>query len=122
MSEILVLIGLHLCLPKAQQAQELMLDCFNFQARGSMLMFVAAFLTFMAIGGFPSFVEDMKYSRERLRAHMAFAAFVVGTHFASIALTWLLISVVPEPCYYLVGLQRGIDAFVLRLVLFVCMM
>lgn len=23
-------------------------------------MFVAAFLTFMAIGGFPSFVEDMK--------------------------------------------------------------
>lgn len=31
-----------------------------FQARGSMLMFVAAFLTFMAIGGFPSFVEDMK--------------------------------------------------------------
>jgi hypothetical protein len=25
-----------------------------------MLMFVAAFLTFMAIGGFPSFVEDMK--------------------------------------------------------------
>lgn len=30
------------------------------QARGSMLMFTAAFLTFMAIGGFPSFVEDMK--------------------------------------------------------------
>jgi hypothetical protein len=25
-----------------------------------MLMFVAAFLTFMAIGGFPAFVEDMK--------------------------------------------------------------
>ncbi|KAH9327941.1 hypothetical protein KI387_000049, partial [Taxus chinensis] len=30
------------------------------QARGAMLMFVVAFLTFMAIGGFPSFVEDMK--------------------------------------------------------------
>lgn len=26
-------------------------------------MFVAAFLTFMAIGGFPSFVEDMKVSK-----------------------------------------------------------
>lgn len=25
-----------------------------------MLMFIAGFLTFMAIGGFPSFVEDMK--------------------------------------------------------------
>ncbi|KAB1201681.1 ABC transporter G family member 11 [Morella rubra] len=35
----------------------------SIQARGSMLMFVAAFLTFMAIGGFPSFVEDMKGSR-----------------------------------------------------------
>nr|DAD41064.1 TPA_asm: hypothetical protein HUJ06_015387 [Nelumbo nucifera] len=34
----------------------------SIQARGSMLMFVAAFLTFMAIGGFPSFVEDMKIS------------------------------------------------------------
>jgi ABC-type multidrug transport system ATPase subunit len=32
----------------------------SIQARGSMLAFVAAFLTFMAIGGFPSFVEDMK--------------------------------------------------------------
>lgn len=32
----------------------------NLQDRGAMLMFVAAFLTFMAIGGFPSFVEDMK--------------------------------------------------------------
>lgn len=30
------------------------------QERGSMLMFVASFLTIMAIGGFPSFVEDMK--------------------------------------------------------------
>lgn len=34
-----------------------------FQARGSMLMFVASFLTFMAIGGFPSFVEEMKVSQ-----------------------------------------------------------
>jgi uncharacterized membrane protein YqhA len=31
-----------------------------------MLMFVAAFLTFMAIGGFPAFVEDMKVVDERL--------------------------------------------------------
>lgn len=30
------------------------------QARASLLVFVASFLTFMAIGGFPSFVEDMK--------------------------------------------------------------
>lgn len=29
-------------------------------------MFVASFLTFMAIGGFPSFVEDMKVSHSHL--------------------------------------------------------
>ncbi|KAK9174806.1 hypothetical protein WN944_026810 [Citrus x changshan-huyou] len=32
----------------------------SIQARGSLLMFVASFITFMTIGGFPSFVEDMK--------------------------------------------------------------
>jgi len=31
-----------------------------FQDRGSLLSFIAGFLTFMSIGGFPSFVEDMK--------------------------------------------------------------
>ncbi|KAI8532333.1 hypothetical protein RHMOL_Rhmol11G0205900 [Rhododendron molle] len=32
----------------------------SIQPRGALLMFIASFLTFMAIGGFPSFVEDMK--------------------------------------------------------------
>uniref|UniRef100_A0A0E0LYE7 ABC transporter domain-containing protein n=1 Tax=Oryza punctata TaxID=4537 RepID=A0A0E0LYE7_ORYPU len=39
-------------------------------ARSSMLMFISTMLTLMAIGGFPSFVEDMKiFSRERLNGH-----------------------------------------------------
>lgn len=37
------------------------------QARAGCMFFVAAFLTFMAIGGFPSFVEDMKVSARELR-------------------------------------------------------
>ncbi|KAK9136041.1 hypothetical protein Syun_015371 [Stephania yunnanensis] len=38
--------------------------------RGNVLMFVVSFMTFMAIGGFPSFVEDMKiFGRERLNGH-----------------------------------------------------
>ncbi|KAG8060959.1 hypothetical protein GUJ93_ZPchr0002g24924 [Zizania palustris] len=32
----------------------------SIRARSSMLIFIATLLTFMAIGGFPSFVEDMK--------------------------------------------------------------
>ncbi|XP_006366235.1 ABC transporter G family member 11-like [Solanum tuberosum] len=99
-------------------------DYGSIQARGSMLMFVAAFLTFMAIGGFPSFVEDMKiFTRERLNGHYGVAAYVVGNTFSSIPYL-ILISVIPGAiAYYLVGLQKGFDHFVhFSLVLFVTMM
>ncbi|KAK6923356.1 ABC transporter family G domain [Dillenia turbinata] len=96
----------------------------SIQARGSMLMFVAAFLTFMAIGGFPSFVEDMKiFGRERLNGHYGVGAFVFGNTFSSIPYL-LMISLIPGAiAYYLVGLQSSLDHFVyFALVLFVCMM
>ncbi|EXC09686.1 ABC transporter G family member 11 [Morus notabilis] len=108
----------------------------SIQARGSMLMFVAAFLTFMAIGGFPSFVEDMKLSeleeetnkthifgRERLNGHYGVAAFVVGNTYSSIPFL-LLISLVPGAiAYYLVGLQKGFEHFAyFAVVLFMAMM
>ncbi|KAK9990285.1 hypothetical protein SO802_025270 [Lithocarpus litseifolius] len=57
----------------------------SIQARGSMLTFVAAFLTFMAIGGFPSFVEDIKiFGRERLNGHYGVGAYVIGNTLSSI--------------------------------------
>ncbi|XAR62268.1 Taurine-transporting ATPase [Bertholletia excelsa] len=96
----------------------------SIQARGSMLMFVAAFLTFMAIGGFPSFVEDMKiFSRERLNGHYGVGAFVVGNTLSSLPYL-LLISVVPGAiAYYLTGLQDGIDHFAyFAILLFSCML
>ncbi|XP_043719163.1 ABC transporter G family member 1-like isoform X1 [Telopea speciosissima] len=96
----------------------------SIQARGSMLMFVAAFLTFMAIGGFPSFVEDMKiFQRERLNGHYGVGAFVIGNTLSSIP--YLIInSLIPGAiAYYLVGLQGGIEHFVFfALVLFMCIM
>ncbi|XP_031397378.1 ABC transporter G family member 11-like isoform X2 [Punica granatum] len=95
----------------------------SIQARGSMLMFVASFLTFMAIGGFPSFVEDMKiFGRERLNGHYGVGAFVVGNTFSSIPYL-LIISLIPGAiAYYLVGLQRSVDHFAyFALTLFVCM-
>ncbi|KAJ8453182.1 hypothetical protein Cgig2_008066 [Carnegiea gigantea] len=96
----------------------------SIQARGSMLMFVAAFLTFMAIGGFPSFVEDMKiFERERLNGHYGVGAYVMGNTISSIPYL-LIISLIPGAiAYYLVGLQRGIEHFIyFALVLFMCMM
>ncbi|KAE9450005.1 hypothetical protein C3L33_18090, partial [Rhododendron williamsianum] len=96
----------------------------SIQARGSMLMFVASFLTFMAIGGFPSFVEDMKiFTRERLNGHYGVGAFVVGNTFSSLPYLFL-ISVIPGAmAYYLVGLQKGIDHFAYFVVmLYACML
>ncbi|CAN6479944.1 unnamed protein product [Victoria cruziana] len=96
----------------------------SIQARGSMLMFVAAFLTFMAIGGFPSFVEDMKiFGRERLNGHYGVTAYVIGNTLSSIPYL-LLISIVPGAiAYYLVHLQSSAEHFFyFALVLFVCMM
>ncbi|PON90902.1 ABC transporter-like [Trema orientale] len=96
----------------------------SIQARGAMLMFVAAFLTFMAIGGFPSFVEDMEiFGRERLNGHYGVAAFVVGNTFSSIPYL-LLISLIPGAmAYYLVGLQNSLEHFAyFSIILFVCMM
>ncbi|ESR37044.1 ABC transporter domain-containing protein [Citrus sinensis] len=94
------------------------------QARGSLLMFVASFLTFMTIGGFPSFVEDMKvFERERLNGHYGATAFVFGNTFS--ALPYLaLISLIPGAIVYdLPGLHKGYQHFTyFVLLLFACML
>ncbi|GJN24125.1 hypothetical protein PR202_gb11847 [Eleusine coracana subsp. coracana] len=95
----------------------------SIQARGSMLNFVAAFLTFMAIGGFPSFVEDMKiFGRERLNGHYGVLSFTIANT-VSAAPYLALISVVPGAmAYYLVGLQSSFGHFAyFALVLFTAM-
>ncbi|KAJ9160188.1 hypothetical protein P3X46_025612 [Hevea brasiliensis] len=92
--------------------------------RGSLLMFISTFLTFMTIGGFPSFVEDMKvFERERLNGHYGAAAFVLGNTFSSIPYL-LLVSLIPGAItYYLPGLHRGSGHFLYFIIaLFSCMM
>ncbi|KAL1833594.1 hypothetical protein ACET3Z_003245 [Daucus carota] len=96
----------------------------SIQDRGSVLTFIAGFLTFMAVGGFPSFVEDMKiFGRERLNGHYGVAAFVVGSTISS-APYLCFISVIPGAiAYFLVGLQRDFEHFVyFCLLLFACML
>ncbi|XVF15235.1 hypothetical protein REPUB_Repub09cG0133300 [Reevesia pubescens] len=96
----------------------------SIQARGSMLMFVAAFLTFMAIGGFPSFVEDMKiFERERLNGHYGVGAFVIGNTFSSIPYLFMISLIPGAIAYYLVGLQKSFEHFAYFVILlFTCMM
>ncbi|KAG6741487.1 hypothetical protein POTOM_054747 [Populus tomentosa] len=99
-------------------------EAIDFLARGSLLMFTASFLTIMAIGGFPSFVEDMKvFQRERLNGHYRSAAFVVSNTVSSTPFL-LVISLIPGAItYYLVGLQQGCAQFIyFALTLLACMM
>uniref|UniRef100_A0A0D9XEQ4 ABC transporter domain-containing protein n=1 Tax=Leersia perrieri TaxID=77586 RepID=A0A0D9XEQ4_9ORYZ len=96
----------------------------SIQSRGSMLMFVAAFLTFMAIGGLPSFVEDMKiFGRERLNGHYGIASFMIANTLSSTPYL-ALISVVPGAiAYYLTGLHSSVNHFAyFAAVLFMTMM
>ncbi|KAI6687060.1 hypothetical protein NL676_023888 [Syzygium grande] len=81
----------------------------SIQARGSMLMFVASFLTIMAIGGFASFVKDLKvFERERLDGHYRTSAFALHNTLSSMLFS-LIISLVPRAItYYLAGLQSSL--------------
>ncbi|KAK4605111.1 hypothetical protein RGQ29_013262 [Quercus rubra] len=96
----------------------------SIQVRGSLIMFITAFLTFMTIGGFPSFVEDMKvFDRERLNGHYGTCAFIISNSFSAIPYL-LLISLIPGAiAYYPSGLQRGAEHFLFfASILFACMM
>ncbi|VAH42326.1 unnamed protein product [Triticum turgidum subsp. durum] len=84
----------------------------SIQARASMLMFTSTFMTMMAIGSFPSFVEDMKvFEKEQRSGHYGAIEFVIANTLSSTPYLGL-ISVLPAAiAYYLTGLQRGIEHF-----------
>ncbi|RHN60521.1 putative taurine-transporting ATPase [Medicago truncatula] len=92
--------------------------------RGSLLSFVSGFLTFMSIGGFPSFVEDMKvvskliyrktnevFQRERQNGHYGVIAYVIGNTFSSIPFIFLVTMIPAAITYYLSGLHNGSEHF-----------
>ncbi|KAK7319444.1 hypothetical protein RJT34_04165 [Clitoria ternatea] len=80
--------------------------------RGSLIAFINGFLTFMTIGGFPSFVEVMKvFQRERQNGHYGVTAFAIGDTISSIPYL-LFVTLIPGAItYYLPGLQKGYDHF-----------
>ncbi|PHT64136.1 ABC transporter G family member 15 [Capsicum chinense] len=96
----------------------------SIEERGLMVAFVVSFMTFMTVGGFPSFVEDMKvFQRENVNGHYGCFAFVIGNTLSSMPYV-LLISLVPGAiAYFLAGFQNGFGHFIyFALVLFISMM
>ncbi|CAL9159697.1 unnamed protein product [Musa hybrid cultivar] len=77
-------------------------------ARGACASFVFGFVTFMSIGGFPSFVEDMKvFQRERLNGHYGVVAFVISNTLSAMPFLITITMVSGTLCYFMVRLHPG---------------
>lgn len=77
-------------------------------ARGSCASFVFGFVTFMSIGGFPSFVEDMKvFQRERLNGHYGVTAFVISNTLSAMPFLIMITFISGTICYFMVRLHPG---------------
>ncbi|XP_060204381.1 ABC transporter G family member 11-like [Lycium barbarum] len=77
-------------------------------ARGACASFVFGFVTFMSIGGFPSFVEDMKvFQRERMNGHYGVCAFVVSNTLSAMPFLILITFLSGTVCYFMVRLHPG---------------
>eukprot|EP00249_Psilotum_nudum_P028883 c38867_g1_i1 orf=180-2312(-) len=81
-------------------------------ARGSCASYVSGFVTFMSIGGFPSFVEDMKvFQRERLNGHYGVLSFVVANTLSSLPYLFIISLAAGTICYYMAGLHPGFSHY-----------
>ncbi|WOG96299.1 hypothetical protein DCAR_0415634 [Daucus carota subsp. sativus] len=77
-------------------------------ARGACASFVFGFVTFMSIGGFPSFVEDMKvFQRERLNGHYGVVAFVISNTLSAMPFLLMITFISGTICYFMVHLHSG---------------
>ncbi|KAF6989155.1 hypothetical protein CFC21_006521 [Triticum aestivum] len=77
-------------------------------ARGACASFIFGFVTFMSIGGFPSFVEDMKvFQRERLNGHYGVLAFVISNTLSAMPFLILITFLSGTLCYFMVRLHPG---------------
>lgn len=111
------------------------------QARAACAAFVFGFVTFMSIGGFPSFVEEMKvkfwtvsfhtvvgtamynlltcfltcsqvFQRERLNGHYGVAAFVIANTISALPFLVLICFMSGTVCYFMVRLHPGFSHYI----------
>ncbi|MCD9560732.1 ABC transporter G member 11 [Datura stramonium] len=84
----------------------------SIQARGACAAFIFGFMTFMSIGGFPSFVEDMKvFQRERMNGHYGVIAFVIGNTLSAMPFLILIAILSGSICYFMVRFHPGFSHY-----------
>ncbi|KAJ4724326.1 ABC transporter G family member [Melia azedarach] len=82
-------------------------------ARGSCAAFISGFMTFMSIGGFPSFIEEMKvFYRERLNGHYGVAVYILSNFLSSLPFLTVMSVATTSITYYMVKFRSGISHFI----------
>ncbi|KAJ0467146.1 putative ABC transporter, AAA+ ATPase domain, ABC-2 type transporter [Helianthus annuus] len=77
-------------------------------ARGACAGFISGFMIFMSIGGFPSFIEEMKiFHRERLNGHYGVGVFMLSNFISSIPFLTMMAFVTAIVTYNMVKFQSG---------------
>ncbi|KAD7477152.1 hypothetical protein R6Q59_007009 [Mikania micrantha] len=77
-------------------------------ARGACAGFISGFMIFMSIGGFPSFIEEMKiFHRERLNGHYGVGVFMLSNFISSIPFLTIMAFVTSIVTYNMVKFQSG---------------
>ncbi|CAK9183473.1 unnamed protein product [Ilex paraguariensis] len=81
-------------------------------ARGACGGFVSGFMTFMSIGGFPSFIEEMKiFYRERLNGHYGVGVFILSNFLSSFPFLALMSLSSATITYNMVKFRPGFSHF-----------
>ncbi|KAK7404313.1 hypothetical protein VNO78_05106 [Psophocarpus tetragonolobus] len=82
-------------------------------ARGACGAFISGFMTFMSIGGFPSFIEEMKvFYRERLNGYYGVAAYILANFLSSFPFLVAIALTTSTITYNMVKFRPGISHFV----------
>ncbi|EYU46235.1 hypothetical protein ABFS82_04G061500 [Erythranthe guttata] len=82
-------------------------------ARGACGGFISGFMTFMTIGGFPSFIEEMKvFYKERLNGHYGVGVFILSNFLSSFPFLIAISLSSASITYFMVKFHPGIFHFV----------
>lgn len=82
-------------------------------ARGSCAAFITGFMTFMSIGGFPSFVEEMKvFYKERLNGYYGVSVFILSNFISAFPFLVAITLVTGTITYYMVKFRSEFSHYV----------
>ncbi|XP_021894239.1 ABC transporter G family member 15-like [Carica papaya] len=75
--------------------------------------FITGFMTFMSIGGFPSFIEEMKvFYRERLNGYYGVAVFILSNYISSFPFLVAISVISGSITFYMVKFRSGFQHYV----------